>query len=164
MNDLTTASAPDRCRRPKSQAAWSKRWLVFANRIRSLRWPPTARATVSYITTYFTANSNQNTDFMRLTIRVRSNRLFAMVFDGAGPMDTFRLNQPFVRSSQESENALPLPRRHGTLCSPEFAFAELAEYDEIQRAPIKYTHPESQCDAALHATNYALSLATPPSL
>ena len=36
---------------------------------------------------------------------------------------------------------------------------ELAEYDEIQRA-IKYTHPESQCDDALHATNYALSLAT----
>jgi hypothetical protein len=36
---------------------------------------------------------------------------------------------------------------------------ELAEYDEIQRA-IKYTHPESQRDDALHATNYALSLAT----
>jgi len=36
----------------------------------------------------------------------------------------------------------------------EFA-CEVAEYDDQQRA-IKYTHPETQQDDALHATNYAL--------
>jgi hypothetical protein len=40
----------------------------------------------------------------------------------------------------------------------EFA-CETAVYDNEQRA-IKYTHPESQQDDALHATNYALLLAT----
>jgi hypothetical protein len=34
---------------------------------------------------------------------------------------------------------------------------EVAEYDSINRS-IKYTHPESQQDDALHATNYALLL------
>jgi hypothetical protein len=36
----------------------------------------------------------------------------------------------------------------------EFA-CEVAEYDDQQRT-IKYTHPETQQDDALHATNYAL--------
>lgn len=40
----------------------------------------------------------------------------------------------------------------------EFA-AEIAEYDDINRS-LKYSHPESQQDDALHATNYALLLAT----
>jgi hypothetical protein len=40
----------------------------------------------------------------------------------------------------------------------EFA-CEIAEYDDINRK-IKYTHPESQMDDALHATNYALLVAT----
>jgi hypothetical protein len=39
----------------------------------------------------------------------------------------------------------------------EFA-CEVAEYDDFQRS-IKYTHPESQQDDALHATNYALLVA-----
>jgi hypothetical protein len=38
----------------------------------------------------------------------------------------------------------------------EFA-CEIAEYDDQQRS-IKYTHPETQQDDALHATNYALLL------
>lgn len=36
--------------------------------------------------------------------------------------------------------------------------AEVAEYDDINRT-IKYTHPDTQPDDALHATNYALLLA-----
>lgn len=36
---------------------------------------------------------------------------------------------------------------------------ERADYDEINRT-IKYTHPETQQDDALHATNYALLIAT----
>ncbi len=40
----------------------------------------------------------------------------------------------------------------------EFA-CEVAVYDDAQRA-IRYTHPETQQDDALHATNYALLLAT----
>lgn len=40
----------------------------------------------------------------------------------------------------------------------EFA-CEVAEYDDFHRS-IKYTHPESQADDALHATNYALVLGT----
>jgi hypothetical protein len=40
----------------------------------------------------------------------------------------------------------------------EFA-CETAEYDNITRT-IRYTHPASQQDDALHATNYALLLAT----
>ena len=40
----------------------------------------------------------------------------------------------------------------------EFA-CEVAQYDELQRS-IKYTHPETQPDDALHATNYALLVAT----
>jgi hypothetical protein len=32
---------------------------------------------------------------------------------------------------------------------------ELAEYDDKNRT-IRYTHPENQCDDALHATNYAV--------
>ncbi len=40
----------------------------------------------------------------------------------------------------------------------EFA-CEVAVYDDAKRA-IKYTHPETQPDDALHATNYALLLAT----
>jgi hypothetical protein len=39
----------------------------------------------------------------------------------------------------------------------EFA-GEIAEYDESQRS-ICYTHPETQPDDALHATNYALLVA-----
>ncbi len=35
---------------------------------------------------------------------------------------------------------------------------ELAEYDDYTRG-IRYTHPENQCDDALHATNYALLVA-----
>ena len=40
----------------------------------------------------------------------------------------------------------------------EFA-CEIAEYDDINRAT-KYTHPATQQDDALHATNYALLVAT----
>lgn len=40
----------------------------------------------------------------------------------------------------------------------EFA-CETAEYDDSNRT-VKYTHPETQQDDALHATNYALLLAT----
>ena len=40
----------------------------------------------------------------------------------------------------------------------EFA-CEMAEYDDINRT-VKYTHPATQQDDALHATNYALLLAT----
>lgn len=36
---------------------------------------------------------------------------------------------------------------------------EVAEYDPVMRA-IKYTHPETMQDDVLHATNYALALAT----
>jgi hypothetical protein len=39
----------------------------------------------------------------------------------------------------------------------EFA-SEVAEYDNITRT-IRYSHPETQQDDALHATNYALLLA-----
>ena len=39
----------------------------------------------------------------------------------------------------------------------EFA-CEMAEYDDINRT-VKYTHPATQQDDALHATNYALLLA-----
>jgi hypothetical protein len=34
---------------------------------------------------------------------------------------------------------------------------EVAEYDDLQRS-VKYTHPETQQDDALHATNYAMWL------
>jgi hypothetical protein len=40
----------------------------------------------------------------------------------------------------------------------EFA-CEIAEYDDLNRT-VKYTHPATQQDDALHATNYALLLAT----
>ena len=40
----------------------------------------------------------------------------------------------------------------------EFA-CEIAEYDDINRT-LKYTHPSTQQDDALHATNYALLVAT----
>lgn len=40
----------------------------------------------------------------------------------------------------------------------EFA-AEVAEYDDISRT-VRYSHPDAQQDDALHATNYALLLAT----
>ena len=40
----------------------------------------------------------------------------------------------------------------------EFA-CEIAEYDDVNRT-IKYTHPSTQQDDALHATNYAVILAT----
>lgn len=36
---------------------------------------------------------------------------------------------------------------------------EVAEYDDVNRT-IKYSHPETQLDDALHATNYALQVAT----
>ena len=36
---------------------------------------------------------------------------------------------------------------------------EFAEYDTLQRS-IKYNHPETQPDDALHATNYGLIVAT----
>jgi hypothetical protein len=39
----------------------------------------------------------------------------------------------------------------------EFA-SEIAEYDNITRT-VRYSHPETQQDDALHATNYALLLA-----
>lgn len=34
---------------------------------------------------------------------------------------------------------------------------EVAEYDDLQRS-VKYTHPETQQDDALHATNYTMWL------
>jgi hypothetical protein len=40
----------------------------------------------------------------------------------------------------------------------EFA-CEIAEYDELNRT-VKYTHPETMQDDALHATNYALLVGT----
>lgn len=40
----------------------------------------------------------------------------------------------------------------------EFA-CEVAEYDDLTRS-VRYTHPETMQDDALHATNYALALAT----
>jgi hypothetical protein len=36
---------------------------------------------------------------------------------------------------------------------------EVAEYDDHLRS-VRYTHPETQPDDALHATNYALLLGT----
>lgn len=39
----------------------------------------------------------------------------------------------------------------------EFA-CEIAEYDDINRT-VRYSHPETQADDALHATNYALQVA-----
>jgi hypothetical protein len=51
----------------------------------------------------------------------------------------------------------PRPRDVGSFLD-EFA-CEVAAYDEAQRS-IRYTHPETQPDDALHATNYALLLAT----
>jgi len=39
----------------------------------------------------------------------------------------------------------------------EFA-CEVAEYDDLNRT-VKYSHPETQPDDALHATNYALQVA-----
>jgi len=51
----------------------------------------------------------------------------------------------------------PCPAECGTFLD-EFE-CERAEYDDFQRS-IKYTHPETQPDDALHATNYALLVAT----
>jgi hypothetical protein len=52
--------------------------------------------------------------------------------------------------------AFPRAEESGTFLD-EFA-CEVAVYDDINRS-IKYTHPETQPDDSLHATNYALLIA-----
>jgi hypothetical protein len=62
----------------------------------------------------------------------------------------------FVRVKQRTIS-FPCKEEVGNFLD-EFA-CEIAKYDDEQRA-IKYTHPETQQDDALHAVNYGLSLAT----
>ena len=60
--------------------------------------------------------------------------------------------------SRIKKKTLLFPRKADcTTFLDEFA-CEIAEYDDYTRS-VKYTHPSSQPDDALHATNYALLIA-----
>ncbi|MCA9087232.1 MAG: phage terminase large subunit family protein [Planctomycetaceae bacterium] len=95
--------------------------------------------------------------------------LYAMLYSAAGQQPTQRAgrlwNWTIGRSpslgmvfTRIKKHRVEFPRLEDSRSFLDEIWCEVAEYDDHQRT-IRYTHPETQPDDTLHATNYAATLA-----